>query len=71
MNALSIPQGQLIAERFDFTPYHCVMDVAGGPGGQAVQIGIRHPHLRGIITDMAPVCEVAREYIQENGLSGR
>ncbi len=71
MNALSIPQGQQIAERFDFTPYRCVMDVAGGPGGQAVQIGLRHTHLRGIITDMAPVCEIAKEYIEASGLSGR
>ena len=39
MNAFSIVQGQLIAENFDFAPYHCLMDVAGGLGGQAVQIG--------------------------------
>ena len=71
MNALSIPQGQQIAEHFDFSPYTCIMDVAGGPGGQAVQIGLRHTHLRGIIMDMAPVCEIAREYIQASGLSDR
>jgi len=39
MNAFSIPQGQEIAEHFDFTPYRCVMDVGGGPGGIAIQIG--------------------------------
>jgi len=71
MNALSIPQGQVIAERFDFGPYRCIMDIAGGPGGQAVQIGLRHAHLRGIIMDMAPVCEIAKEYIEATGLSGR
>ena len=47
------------------------MDVAGGPGGQAIQIGVRHKHLRGIIMDLAPVCEVAREYIAAAGLSDR
>ena len=47
------------------------MDVAGGPGGQAIQIGIKNPHLRGIVTDLAPVCEIAKEYIQASGLSGR
>jgi len=71
MNALSVPQGQLIAERFDFSPYRCIMDVAGGPGGQSIQIGLRHKHLRGNITDLAPVCEVAREYISAAGLSDR
>jgi len=71
MNAMSIPQGQEIAENFDFTPYKCIMDVAGGPGGQAVQVGLRRVHLRGIITDMAPVCEIANDYIQRSGLSDR
>jgi hypothetical protein len=71
MNASSVPEGQEIAERFDFTPYQCVMDVAGGPGGIVVQIGLRYPHLRGIVMDLAPVCEVAEEYIQASGLTGR
>lgn len=71
MNALSVPQGQLIAERFDFSPYRCIMDVAGGPGGQSIPIGLRHTHLRGNITDLAPVCEVAREYIAAAALSDR
>ena len=71
MNAISVPQGRLIAERFDFAAHHCIMDVAGGPGGQSIAIGVRHPHLRGIITDLEPVCVVARENIAASGLSDR
>ena len=71
MNAFSIVQGQLIAEHFDFAPYHCLMDVAGGLGGQGVQIGLRHTHLCGVITDLAPVCEMAKKYIETSGLDGR
>jgi hypothetical protein len=71
MNAISVPQGRLIAERFDFAPYRCIMDVAGGPGGQSIAIGVHHPHLRGIITDLEPVCVVARENIAAAGLDGR
>lgn len=71
MDGLSIPQGQLIAECFDFNAHQCIMDVAGGPGGQAIQIGLKHPHLRGVIMDLEPVCVVARERIEANGLSSR
>ena len=71
MNAFSVPQGRLIAESFDFAPLTCIMDVAGGPGGQAIEIGVAHPHLRGVITDMEPVCVVAREYIEAAGLRDR
>jgi N,N-dimethyltransferase/O-methyltransferase len=71
MNALSVPQGQLIADVYDFSKHTCLMDVAGGPGGQSIEIGLRHPHLRGIVTDLEPVCAVAREYIHAAGLDGR
>jgi 2-polyprenyl-3-methyl-5-hydroxy-6-metoxy-1,4-benzoquinol methylase len=71
MNALSIPQGQLIADAYDFGSHMCLMDVAGGPGGQSIEIALKHPHLRGIVMDLEPVCIVAREYIQAAGLSGR
>jgi O-methyltransferase domain/Dimerisation domain len=71
MNAISVPQGRLIAEAFDFAPYRCIMDVAGGPGGQSIEIGLKHTHLRGIVMDMEPVCVVAREQIAAKGLSDR
>ena len=71
MNAISVPQGQLIADRFDFAPHRCIMDVAGGPGGQSIAIGVKHPHLRGVITDLEPVCIVARENIAASGLNDR
>jgi len=71
MNAISVPQGHLIAERFDFAPYRCIMDVAGGPGGQSISVGATHTHLRGIITDLEPVCVVARENIAAAGLTDR
>ena len=71
MNAMSVPQGHVIAEAFDFTPYTCIMDVAGGPGGQIIPIGLRHAHLRGIVTDLEPVCVVAREQISASGLGDR
>ena len=71
MNAISVPQGYLIAERYDFAPHRCIMDVAGGPGGQSIAIGAVHSHLRGIITDLEPVCVVARENIAAAGLTDR
>lgn len=71
MNAISVPQGYLIAERYDFAPHRCIMDVAGGPGGQSIAIGAVHTHLRGIITDLERVCVVARENIAKAGMTDR
>lgn len=63
--------GEEIGKRFDFGPYRCLLDVAGGPGTLSIPIGRLHPHLRGIIMDMAPICKVAEENIRANGLAGR
>jgi 3-hydroxy-5-methyl-1-naphthoate 3-O-methyltransferase len=71
MQSLSVPQGQVIADHFDFAPYHCILDVAGGPGGQAIEIGRKHAHLYGIIMDMPPICEIATENIMSARLSSR
>ncbi len=71
MNAYSILQGQEMARRLDFKPYRCLMDVAGGPGGISTQIGVAYPHLKGIIMDLPPVCRIAEEHVQVNGLAGR
>jgi acetylserotonin N-methyltransferase len=71
MDSNSIVQGEEIARCFDFTPYRCVMDVAGGPGGLAIAIGRHYPHLRGVIMDAPPVCPIAEERIAAAGLTGR
>ncbi len=71
MTAYSLPQGQVLAETFDFSRCHCILDVAGGPGELIIQIGKRYPHLKGIVMDLPPVCQVADEHIASAGLSDR
>jgi hypothetical protein len=71
MSAYSIPQGKLLAKSFDFAPYRCILDVAGGPGGLIIEVGKRHPHIRGIVMDLPPVCAIADEAIRDAGLGGR
>lgn len=71
MNSYSVAIGQEIAELYDFSKHRCVLDVAGGPGGLSQSIGLRHPHLRGIVMDLPPVLEVTQEFIDRNGLTGR
>lgn len=71
MDGYSIPQGRFIEECYDFSRHECLIDVAGGPGGQSIEIGVKHPYLRGIVTDLESVCVVARERIEARGMSSR
>lgn len=71
MNSYSVAIGQEIAESYDFSNHACLLDVAGGPGGLSQSVGLRHPHLRGIVMDLPPVLEVTKEFIARNGLGDR
>jgi len=70
-DALGAPQGIEIAESFNFAPYECILDVAGGSGSVIASIIQRHPHLRGIVMDLLPVCQLAAENMERKGLAGR
>jgi hypothetical protein len=71
MNAYGIPIGRQIAERLSFDETRHLLDVAGGAGGLSAQIGLRHPHLSGVVMDLPPVCQIATDYLAEAGLADR
>src|SRR5689334_8000838 len=59
------PIGMDIAERFDFTPHRCVLDVAGASGGMVISIAKGYQQLRAIVMDLPPICKLrsVREYM--------
>lgn len=71
MHAYSVAVGRDIAERYDFRPHRRLLDIAGGTGLLSQQICLAYPHLHGIVMDLPPVLEVAREWIRANGLEER
>lgn len=71
MSAYCVPLGKLVAETLDFTPFQCVLDVAGGVGGLIIEVGKKYPHIRGVVMDLPPVCALADEAIEAAGLTGR
>lgn len=71
MAAYSRITGAEIAQRWDFTPYQFLVDVGGGVGNLASQIGRRYPHLRGAIMDVPPVIDAAPANLAAHGLVER
>jgi precorrin-6B methylase 2 len=56
---------------FDFSIYKSVCDAGGAIGALSVEIAKNHPHLKCISYDLPEVASVAKEYINQHGLTQR
>jgi hypothetical protein len=56
---------------YDFSRFQTIVDVGGGNGALLLAILRRYPEPRGLVYDLPPVAERAREHIQAVGLAAR
>ena len=61
MIALGKDANEAVAEAYDFGPFSRVVDVGGGHGQLLRAILARHPHVSGVLFDLASGIEAARE----------
>jgi hypothetical protein len=68
ITALDAP---VIARSFPFAEAAVVCDVGGGRGTLLSEVLLRHPHLRGILSDAPGVLDSARELLERRGVAAR
>jgi hypothetical protein len=71
MHGHSVGPALVWPELIDCAAQRVLLDVGGGSGAHTIGALGRWPHLRGIILDMPPVCEVAAEHVARHGLAPR
>jgi hypothetical protein len=71
MHSISIGAALVWPDLLDLSEHRAMLDVGGGSGAHSIGAVSRWPHLRAIVFDIAPVCEVADEFIVEHGLAER
>ncbi len=71
MTGLSRINFEAFAEKFDFSKYKTLCDIGGATGLLAIEVAKRHPHLKCISFDLAPVEPIAKKHIAAAGLSQR
>ncbi len=71
MHNLSISDGLLLADVFDFSGYKQLVDVGGGSGALSIALASRFPGLRATIFDRPQVCVLADRHIRQAGLDER
>lgn len=55
----------------DLSGRKLMLDIGGGSGAHSIGAALKHPQLRAIIFDRAPVCEVAAEFVSQYALQER
>jgi hypothetical protein len=57
-----------IVEAYDFSAATTVIDLGGGRGGLMAAILTKHPHVKGVLTDLPAVVEEAKAFLATQGL---
>ena len=71
MHSHSIAAALGMARSVDFAGVRRLLDVGGGSGCFCIALAQRHPGLNCTIMELPAMCEVAKEYLAEAGLSQR
>jgi ubiquinone/menaquinone biosynthesis C-methylase UbiE len=71
MHSISMAPATAWPRAIDLSRCKVMLDVAGGSGAHSIGAVTRWPKLRAIVFDMAPVCEVANEIVEQAGLQNR
>jgi SAM-dependent methyltransferase len=71
MTGLSRINFEALADKFDFSRYRTLCDVGGATGLLCIEIAKKHPQIKCISFDLAPVEPVARKHIAAAEMSDR
>jgi SAM-dependent methyltransferase len=69
--SIGLGAGRRFAREVDLAKRTRIMDIGGGSGAYCIAAAEEYAHIRAVVLDLPPVCEVAREFIAEHGVAGR
>jgi len=69
--SIGMGAGRRFVRMVDLSGRAKLMDIGGGSGAYCISAVKAYPELRAVVLDLPAVCEVAREFIAENGVDDR
>jgi hypothetical protein len=69
--ATAVSAGRRLVERYDFSAYRCLVDVAGGSGGLAVGVTESRPNIHATVVDLPSTVPLTRKYLDMAETSDR
>jgi hypothetical protein len=71
MSGVSMANFETFAQKFDFSPYHMLVDIGGATAQLSCFVAGHHPHMRCASYDLPVVQPIAERRISEAGLGDR
>ena len=69
--SIGLGAGRRFVRQVDLTQRRRIMDIGGGSGAYCIAAAKQHTGIRAVVLDLPVVCEVAREFIAQNGVADR
>ena len=69
--SIGMGAGRRFVRQVDLGGRKRIMDIGGGSGAYCIAAAKAHPAIRAVVLDLPVVCEIAREFIAENGVADR
>ena len=69
--SIGMGAGRRFVRQVDLSKRHRIMDIGGGSGAYCINAAKAHPHITGVVLDLPVVCQVATDFIAENGCSAQ
>ncbi len=69
--SIGLGAGRRFVKQVDLSKRTRIMDIGGGSGAYCIAAAKAHPHIRGVVLDLPPVCEVANAFLAQNGVADR
>lgn len=62
----TIAAAYALLKRYDFSPYHALLDVGGGSGGLTMTMVEKHPHIEATILDLPSVTPITQKFVDKS-----
>jgi hypothetical protein len=69
--SIGMGAGRRFVRHVDLSQRKKIMDIGGGSGAYCICAASTHAHIHGVVLDLPPVCEVATEILESNGVADR
>ncbi len=71
MHSAAMATGYQLAETYDFSRFHNIVDVGGGSGGSVIAICEKYPNLRATVAELPSIVPFSEQFIREADMEDR